>query len=239
MINGILLLDKPLYLTSNRVLQRVKRLFGAKKAGHTGSLDPLATGMLPICFGKATKCAQYLLDSDKYYRVSAKLGVTTRTGDAEGDILKERPIPSFTEASLMEVLSAFTGTISQTPPMYSAIKHQGKPLYLLARKGLVIERKAREVKIHALKLEGWDSEHLHLYVHCSKGTYIRTLVEDIGEVLQCGAHVSALRRLAVAPYQEENMVSLATLEEQHEREGSESLSAYLLPAEVAIPRGLL
>jgi tRNA pseudouridine55 synthase len=233
-IDGILLLDKPLHITSNGALQRVKRLFGAKKAGHTGSLDPLATGMLPLCFGEATKFSQFLLESDKYYRVSAKLGVKTTTGDAEGDITETKPVPHFNQQQLENVFSQFTGSVQQIPPMHSAVKHKGKPLYELARKGLNVERKPRLVKIYLLKLGKYTADTLNLDIHCSKGTYVRTLIEDIGDTLGCGAHVSGLRRLSVTPYQNVPMITLEELEEAHKRFGVEGLNQYLLSAETSV-----
>jgi len=233
-IDGILLLDKPLNITSNGALQRVKRLFSAKKAGHTGSLDPLATGMLPLCFGEATKFSQFLLESDKYYRVSAKLGVKTTTGDAEGQVVATKAVPILDRQKIEQVLTQFTGSIQQTPPMYSAIKHNGKPLYELARQGIEIERKPRTVSIYLLQLGGFDHDTLDLDIHCSKGTYVRTLVEDIGEALGCCAHVSALRRLSVTPYQNASMVTLDELEETHKQFGVNALSQYLLPAETSV-----
>jgi len=233
-IDGILLLDKPLHITSNGALQRVKRLFGAKKAGHTGSLDPLATGMLPLCFGEATKFSQFLLESDKYYRVSAKLGVKTTTGDAEGDITETKPVPHFNQQQLENVFSQFTGSVQQIPPMHSAVKHKGKPLYELARKGLNVERKPRLVKIYLLKLGKYTADTLNLDIHCSKGTYVRTLIEDIGDTLGCGAHVSGLRRLSVPPYQNVPMITLEELEEAHKRFGVEGLNQYLLSAETSV-----
>ncbi len=233
-VNGILLLDKPLNVTSNGALQCVKRLFCAKKAGHTGSLDPLATGMLPLCFGEATKISQFLLESDKYYRVTAKLGIRTTTGDAEGDVIEEHPVGDVTKANLMEMLPNFMGLIEQIPPMYSAIKYQGKPLYKLARQGIEIERQPRNVTIHSLELEEFDTSTFKIFVHCTKGTYIRTLVDDIGLALGCGAHVIELRRTAVAPYQETKMYSLAELEEILNKDGLLALYDCLLPLETSI-----
>ncbi len=233
-VNGIFLLDKPLNMTSNGALQRVKRLFGAKKAGHTGSLDPLATGMLPLCFGDATKFSQYLLESDKYYRVTVKLGIKTTTGDAEGEITVTRPVVNITLARLEEVLAKFTGKNSQIPPMFSAIKYKGQPLYKLARQGLEVERKARDVYIHRLQLIEFHTDTFIFEVHCSKGTYIRTLVEDIGEVLGCGGYVTSLRRVAVAPYQNTKMWTLLELEEAHKTAGMNALMPYLIPIETAV-----
>lgn len=233
-IDGILLLDKPLHLTSNGALQRVKRLFSAQKAGHTGSLDPLATGMLPLCFGEATKFSQFLLESDKHYRVLVKLGIKTTTGDAEGEIIATQPVPHFQEQDIKNVLSQFIGAIQQIPPMYSAIKYKGKPLYELARKGLEVERKPRTVNIYSLQLQESNHETLSLDIHCSKGTYVRTLVEDIGEVLNCGAHVAGLRRLSVSPYQNTAMITLEELEATCQQFGINALNQYLLPAETSV-----
>ncbi len=234
-IDGILLLDKPLTMTSNGALQRIKRLFNAKKAGHTGSLDPLATGMLPICFGEATKVSQFLLDSDKYYQVEVKLGIKTTTGDAEGEAIAIKPVVDITVKRIEEVMQQFMGVIQQIPPMFSAIKHQGKPLYELARKGLEVERKPRAVNIYSLKLGAvTKSDSFHFEVHCSKGTYVRTLVEDMGELLGCGAHVSGLRRSAVSPYQQNKMYTLTELEEMHKQYGFDSLTQCLLPIDTSV-----
>lgn len=233
-INGILLLDKPLNLTSNGALQRVKRLFAARKAGHTGSLDPLATGMLPLCFGEATKFSQFLLESDKYYRVTAKLGEKTTTGDAEGEIIATQPVPRFDQTKIEAILSHFIGSIEQIPPMHSAIKLNGKPLYELARKGIEVERKSRIIKIYLLKLNEMTADTLNLDIHCSKGTYVRTLVEDIGAALGCGAHVATLRRLSVTPYQNAPMITLEKLEETYNQSGYQGLNQYLLPAETSV-----
>lgn len=211
-INGILLLDKPQGITSNQALQTAKRLFAAKKAGHTGSLDPLATGLLPLCFGEATKFSQFLLEADKVYWVSARLGIKTKTGDAEGEIIEERPISSSCFEQLDAVLSTFRGPILQIPPMFSALKFKGKPLYELARQGITVERSAREVTVHALTLLGTTADSIELEIKCTKGTYVRTLIEDIGEALGCGAYVQGLRRLGVGNYNEKGMISLQQLE---------------------------
>ena len=199
-VNGILILDKPAGVTSNFALQKVKRIFGAAKAGHTGSLDPLATGVLPLCFGEATKFSQYLLDSNKRYVVRAKLGVATDTGDFDGKIIEEKPVPELDEADLRKVISDFEGDIEQIPPMFSALKHQGQPLYKLAREGVEVERKPRKVTLFSIVLLSFSDDELELDVSCSKGTYIRTLIEDIGKVLGCGAHVTVLRRTEAGPY---------------------------------------
>ena len=232
-INGILLLDKPVGITSNAALQEVKRLFYAAKAGHTGNLDPLASGMLPICLGEATKLSAFLLDADKVYTGTCKLGVRTSSADAEGEIIETREVPQLNEAQVEEVLARFRGEIEQIPPMHSAIKQNGQPLYKLARQGIEVERQPRKVTIHKLELIRLDGDEIELYVHCSKGTYIRTLVEDIGELLGCGAHLSQLRRTRVGPFLEEGMVSLDTLREEAEQ-GAESLDHYLLPLDSAL-----
>lgn len=235
-VNGILLLDKPYGVSSNAALQTVKRIYAANKAGHTGSLDPLASGMLPICFGEATKFSQYLLEADKRYWVIAKLGAKTTTGDAEGEILEERPVTSAAFNSLETILAKFRGNVSQVPSMYSALKHQGRPLYELARKGIVVERPARTVHIYELTLLNTTSNTLTLEVACSKGTYIRTLVEDIGEALGCGAYVAELRRLSVALYPQTHMITLPQLEKiAHDNPGNYGmLDALLLPLDTSV-----
>ncbi len=233
-VNGILLLDKPAEMTSNGALQRVKRLFNAKKAGHTGSLDPIATGMLPICFGEATKFSQFLLDSDKSYHVVAKLGVQTTTGDTEGEVVEVKPIVGVTDERVTAVMQGFMGDIQQIPPMYSAIKHQGKPLYELARRGIQIERKPRHVHIFDIELLDLTTDELTFRVHCSKGTYIRTLVEDIAAQLGCGAHVVELRRIAVTPYGDARMYTLPALEKIYQEAGLDALDSCLLPVETAV-----
>ncbi len=233
-INGILLLNKATGISSNIALQQIKRLYNANKAGHTGSLDPLATGMLPICLGEATKYAQYLLDADKCYEVTAQLGQVTATGDSEGEILVERDIPADWPAQLERILPSFQGAISQVPPMYSALKHQGKPLYELARQGITVERKERQVTIRQLSLLGQGSASFRLAVKCSKGTYIRTLVQDIGEQLNCGAHVSQLHRCYVAGFGQSTMHSYDELADIQQQQGLESLDHYLLPIDSAL-----
>lgn len=192
-MHGVLLLDKPLGLSSNDALQKAKRLYRAEKAGHTGTLDPLATGLLPLCFGAATKFSQISLDADKSYRATLKLGVTTTTADAEGEVLQQREV-AVTRAGLEAACARFTGSILQTPPMHSALKRDGKPLYEYARAGIEVEREARAVTIHAIDIVSGDHDTWTLDMRCSKGTYIRTLAEDIGELLGCGAHLSGLRR---------------------------------------------
>ena len=214
-VHGVLLLDKPQGMTSNDALQKVKRLFNAKKAGHTGALDPLATGMLPICFGEATKFSQYLLDSDKRYRVIAKLGERTDTSDADGQIISTRSV-NITQSQIDEALTHFRGDILQVPTMFSALKYQGKPLYEYARQGIVIEREARPITIYENQFIQYDStkNELTLEIHCSKGTYIRTIIDDLGELLGCGAHVIYLRRLQVSNYPIDNMITLDELQNE-------------------------
>jgi len=197
-VDGVLLLDKPAGISSNDALQKARRLFSAEKAGHTGTLDPMATGLLPVCFGEATKFSADLLDADKTYEATLCLGVTTTTADAEGEVLETRPV-EVAESDLVAVLPRFTGTIRQVPPMYSALKRDGRPLYELARQGVTVERTAREVTIHQLELLAFSGNSASLRVCCSKGTYIRTLAEDIGAALGCGAHLTALRRTSVGP----------------------------------------
>jgi tRNA pseudouridine55 synthase len=229
-ISGILLLDKPINISSNHILQRVKRYFNAKKAGHTGTLDPLATGMLPICFGSATKFSTYLLSEDKAYSVIAQLGVKTSTGDVEGDVISKCAVPSYSVEYLEQVIAKFIGVIEQIPPMYSALKHEGKPLYEYARKGQTIERKARFITIHDLSMISYDAstQRLELNVSCSKGTYIRTLVEDIAEAMDCVAHVIELRRTRVGRFEPSAMVTIDALEAQLEAD-PKGLDQFLTP----------
>ncbi|MDE2117579.1 MAG: tRNA pseudouridine(55) synthase TruB [Betaproteobacteria bacterium] len=210
-LDGVLLFDKPLTLSSNTALQKVRRLFQAEKAGHTGTLDPLATGLLPVCFGEATKFSNALLDADKTYRALIRLGQTTTTGDAEGEITGTCAV-ALNEPQVREVLRNFVGEIQQLPPMHSAIKHQGKPLYEYIRKGETIERESRRVTIHELVLERIAGDELDITVRCSKGTYIRTLAEDIGKALGCGAHLQGLRRTAIAGFRLEDAYSWPQLE---------------------------
>ena len=232
-VNGILLLDKPLGLSSNKALQRAKYRFQANKAGHTGSLDPLASGMLPLCFGEATKVSAFLLDSDKQYITRAHLGITTSTGDLEGEVSSESVVPDFSEKNILEVLARFTGPIDQIPPMHSALKKDGKPLYKLARKGREVERLARKVTIRSLELMDIEGDMLTLKVDCSKGTYIRTLVEDIGSALGCGAHVNMLHRTEVQPFAGFKVYSLEYLAEQAEK-SMDLLDSCLLPVDLAL-----
>ncbi len=232
-VHGIILLDKPSGISSNAALQQVKRLFNAQKAGHTGSLDPLATGLLPICLGEATKITSYLLDADKKYQGTARLGIRTNTADAEGDILQTRPVPVLSDSTIEMALDSFRGEISQIPPMHSALKLNGKPLYELARQGIEVERKPRNVTIFELKKLGFNKDELELFVHCSKGTYIRTLVEDLGEILECGAHLKLLRRVAAGPFDISQTVSLDKLTALAE-EGFDVLDALLIPMHTAL-----
>lgn len=232
-IDGVLLLDKPIGLTSNQALQRVKRLFDARKAGHTGSLDPLASGLLPICLGQATKVSGFLLNAGKRYQVVARLGQRTDTGDADGQVIEERPVPALDRGLVKRVLARFEGSQTQVPPMYSAIKHQGQRLYKLARQGIEIERQPREIEIHGLELLSLEADALELEVACSKGTYVRTLVEDIARALGTVAHVIVLRRLGVGPYAEGRMYKLEELEALAEQ-GMERLDELLLPVDSAL-----
>lgn len=217
-VDGVLLLDKSSGMTSNDALQKARRLFSAAKAGHTGTLDPLASGLLPLCFGEATKFAADLLDADKAYHAELLLGVTTTTGDAEGEVLESRPVPEIDTEQLEAVLARFRGPIRQVPPMYSALKRDGRPLYELARQGIEVEREARDVVIHSLVVEHFAGAVLHLAVDCSKGTYIRSLAEDIGSTLGCGAHLTGLRRTRVGDLRLEQAVSLEVLQGMAEEE---------------------
>lgn len=228
-IDGVLLLDKPVGLTSNTALQKAKRLFNAAKAGHTGTLDPFATGLLPLCFGEATKFSQFLLDADKVYLARVKLGVRTSSGDLDGEVIARAPV-QVDEAQLRAALSPFTGEIEQVPPMHSALKHQGRPLYEYARQGVEIPRKARRVTVHALDLEGMAGDVCSLRVHCGKGFYVRALADDLGQALGCGAHLIGLRRLAVGAFSIDDAVTLDALEDL----GEGGRDACLRPADVLI-----
>jgi len=233
-INGVVLLDKASGSSSNHVLQQVKRLFGANKAGHTGSLDPLASGLLPICLGQATKVAQFLLDSDKRYFVRAKFGQVSSTGDSEGKIVNFGSTQGIDESSIRAILLKFIGDINQVPPMYSALKRNGTPLYKLARKGIEIERSSRPVTIHEINFLGLEDAVVSLEVSCSKGTYIRTLVEDIGKSLGCGGHVIELRRTGFAHLglsESKTYEQLSKLKEQN----LESLDSVILSADEMLP----
>ena len=231
-IHGVFLLDKPQGMSSNDIMQKVKRIFQANKAGHTGALDPLATGMLPICLGEATKFSQFLLDADKRYLVTAKLGERTDTSDAEGQIVETREVKVKTP-EILTALEQFRGDILQVPTMFSALKHNGKPLYEYARQGITVEREARPITLFELNFIEYNAPYLTLEVHCSKGTYIRTLVDDLGEVLGCGAHVTMLRRTAVADYPTEKMLDWHALQSLAEQQDLALLDALLLPMDTA------
>ena len=212
-VDGLVLLDKPAGVSSNYVLQRIKFIYGAAKAGHTGALDPLATGMLPICLGEATKFSQFLLEADKRYLTTAKLGIRTDSSDADGQVVETKPVESYSVEQIETLLeSHFSGEIEQVPSMFSALKHNGQPLYKLARQGIKVEVKSRRVTIYAIKLLAFRGDEIDLEVHCSKGTYIRSIVEDLGLMLGCGAHVKVLRRLDSGPYKAPMMLTLAEIE---------------------------
>ncbi len=234
-VNGILLLDKPIDISSNGALQRVKHLYNAKKAGHTGSLDPIATGMLPICFGEATKFSQFLLDSNKSYDVIAQLGAQTTTGDSEGEIIATQPIVDITVERVTAVMQKYLGQIEQIPPMFSAIKVKGRPLYELARKGIEIERKPRNITIFSMDIVSITADQIRFHVHCSKGTYIRTLVEDMGRDLGCLGYVIGLRRTRITPYGNAAvMYTLSDLIGIMDRQSFDGLDACLLPVQTAV-----
>lgn len=234
-IHGVFLLDKPQGMSSNDIMQKVKRIFQANKAGHTGALDPLATGMLPICLGEATKFSQFLLDADKRYLVTAKLGERTDTSDAEGQIVETRDVNVKTP-DILTALEQFRGNILQVPTMFSALKYNGKPLYEYARQGITVEREARPITIFELNFIEYNAPYLTLEVHCSKGTYIRTLVDDLGEALGCGAHVAMLRRTAVADYPTEKMLDWHALQSLAEPQDLSLLDALLLPMDTAVAK---
>lgn len=242
LINGVLLIDKPQGISSNDVVQRVKRMYQAQKAGHTGALDPLATGLLPVCLGEATKFSQFLLDSDKGYFVTAKLGERTDTSDADGEIVETKAV-NVTENDIRQALPQFLGPIKQVPSMFSALKHEGKPLYYYARQGITIDRPARDITIYDITWHEFNKDELSLHVSCSKGTYIRSLIDDLGQVLGCGAHVKVLRRTEVAHYQSQQMHTFDALEalldnnEQNDVTQSkkcQALDALLLPMDTSI-----
>lgn len=232
-LTGIILLDKPVGLGSTQALQRVKNLFQARKGGHTGSLDRLASGLLPLCFGEATKISGFLLNADKRYRSTFRLGVVTNTGDAEGEVIERHDAAELNEREILRVLAEFTGPIEQVPPMHSAIKHQGQRLYKLAHQGLTVERQPRSVTIYRLELLGFGDGRLQVEVDCSKGTYIRTLAEDIGKRLGCGGSVETLHRFGAGPFEAKDMISLGELEERAES-GLAALDELLLPIEAAV-----
>lgn len=237
-INGVILLDKHLGCSSNHLLQQVKRLYNANKAGHTGALDPLATGMLPICLGEATKFSQFLLDADKTYEVTAHLGVRTTTSDADGEVVETKPV-DVSEAQLLQAIQQFKGTTEQVPSIYSALKYEGKPYYHYARLGIDIPRKSRPITIFQLELLRFDGVNADLKVRCSKGTYIRSLVDDIGQVLGCGAYVTKLHRTEVANYPADKMLSVEAIEQKLEALTSDEerfamLDELLLPVDAAV-----
>ncbi|MBB6522990.1 tRNA pseudouridine(55) synthase TruB [Pseudoteredinibacter isoporae] len=241
-IDGVLVLHKDGGMTSNDALQKAKRLFFAAKAGHTGALDPLATGVLPLCFGEATKFSQYLLDADKRYRSTFCLGVSTETGDSDGEVRARHSVSGLTEEQIAKALDNFRGDIQQVPSMYSALKHQGQPLYKLARQGIVVEREPRSVTVYELKLLDYRSAErlgeeyaeLDVEVFCSKGTYIRSIAEDLGESLGCGAHVSVLHRMAAGPFEETQAISLEALSEERGEGLAEQLDHHLLRVDAPV-----
>ncbi|MYE23611.1 MAG: tRNA pseudouridine(55) synthase TruB [Gammaproteobacteria bacterium] len=230
-VHGMLALDKPTGITSNEAVQRVKRLFRARKVGHTGSLDPLATGVLPLCLGAATRFSQFLLDSDKRYFTCVRLGIATDSGDADGEVIATASVEGIDRARVDAALEAFRGEFEQVPSMYSAVKHQGQPLYKLARQGIEVEREARPVTVFENRIVDFTGDLLTLDIHCSKGTYVRTIAEELGQALGCGAHVSELRRTQAGPYGEADLVTFEALESAHE-EGR--LDAMLQPVSSAV-----
>ncbi len=238
-INGVILLDKPTGISSNDALQKVKRIYFAEKAGHTGALDPLATGMLPICLGEATKFSQFLLDSDKRYVVKAKLGERTNTSDSDGEVVETREV-NVTREQLEQCVASFKGETDQVPSMFSALKYQGRPLYEYAREGIEVPREARKITVYSIELLRFEGDEIEMEVHCSKGTYIRTITDDLGEMLGCGAHVTYLRRTGVAKYPYEKMVTLEQLnellEQAHRDEVApkELLDPLLMPMDTAV-----
>lgn len=237
-IDGVLLLDKSGGITSNGALQRIKSIFYAAKAGHTGSLDPLATGVLPICFGEATKFSRFLLEADKSYLAKVKLGETTDTGDSDGQQLSRVELESYdlSLTRIKSVLTRFLGPIEQIPSMFSAIKHQGRPLYEWARQGIEIERAPRSVTIYHLELKSYELPFIEIEVKCSKGTYIRTLAEDIGKELGCGAHIQALRRTEAGPFSLDQSYTLEYLQTLYEEKYFEQLNGLLLPVDVLVEK---
>ncbi len=235
-MHGIVVLDKALGGSSNHALQQVKRLFDANKAGHTGALDPLATGVLPLCLGEATKISQFLLDSDKAYRARIKLGVRTDTADSEGEVIATADAGAVTEAQIKNALTQFEGDIEQVPPMYSALKRDGQPLYKLAREGKTVEREPRAITVYSIELTDFDpqSQELEIEVDCSKGTYIRTIADDLGQIIGCGAHIIALRRLKAGAFTLADSQSLEELEAAKQADGFTAIDAMLMPMDKAI-----
>ena len=236
-VNGVLLLNKPIGMTSNKVLQKVRWMFDANRAGHTGALDPLASGVLPLCFGEATKFSQYLLDSDKYYRSTYTLGISSATGDSEGEIISQQDASKITRQQVEDKIKDFQGEIDQVPSMYSALKHNGQPLYKLARQGIEIDRPARQITIFDYQIIDFrpgTNPEVDVEVHCSKGTYIRTLAEDLGAALGCGAHVSALHRFRAGPFDEQQTITLGELEKLKEQCAVEQLDQLLKPVDTPV-----
>ena len=233
-IDGVLVVDKPKGSSSNEAVQRAKRLYRARKVGHTGSLDPLATGVLPLCFGEATKFSQFLLGSDKRYWARIKLGVRTDSGDADGNVVETRPVFGISAQRIEESLVHFRGDIDQVPSMFSAVKHQGQPLYKLARQGIEVAREPRRVTIYSNELKAFEGDELELEIHCSKGTYVRTVAEELGELLGCGAHVIELRRRSAGPYCEADVVTFERLERTLAEGGLDAIDALLLPTASAV-----
>ncbi|GAA5140230.1 tRNA pseudouridine(55) synthase TruB [Thalassotalea piscium] len=233
-INGVLLLDKPYEMSSNHALQQAKRIYFAQKAGHTGALDPLATGMLPICFGEGTKFSQFLLDTDKTYQVTAKLGIRTTTSDADGEVVSEKTV-DVSEQQLNNALETFRGTSKQIPSMYSALKYQGQPLYKYAREGIEVPRESRDITVFRLDLLRFEGDEVDLDIHVSKGTYIRTIIDDLGELLGCGAHVAHLRRSAVGNYPTDKMVTMAQLEKLLEQAKADEIAPSVLLDPLLLP----
>lgn len=235
-MHGIVVLDKALGGSSNYALQQIKRLFDANKAGHTGALDPLATGVLPLCLGEATKVSQFLLDSDKAYRARIKLGVRTDTADSEGEVIATADAGAVTEAQIKSALTQFEGDIEQVPPMYSALKRDGQPLYKLAREGKTVEREPRAITVYSIELTDFDpqSKELEIEVDCSKGTYIRTIADDLGQIIGCGAHIIALRRLKAGAFTLADSQSLEELEAAKQADGFNAIDAMLMPMDKAI-----
>jgi tRNA pseudouridine55 synthase len=233
-IHGILLFDKPQGLSSNQALQRVRRLYNARKAGHTGSLDPLATGLLPICFGEATKIAGYLLGSRKAYEAELRLGATTTTDDSEGEVVSTRPVPALTDAAIETALGPLRGRITQTPPAYSAIKQGGVALYKRARRGEDVQVPTREVEVFRLDLLSHEADRIRLQVECGSGTYVRSIARDLGEHLACGAHLTSLRRTWVDPFRHPSMYGLEQLERELHEHGLAGLDSLMLPLESAL-----
>lgn len=233
-IDGIVVLDKAIGISSNRALQEVKRVFDAQKAGHTGSLDPLATGVLPLCLGEATKVSQFLLDSDKKYRARLKLGVRTDSGDSEGIEIDRQVDFQVTEQQVGDALAAFRGEIEQVPPMHSALKVNGVPLYKMARKGESIEREPRRITVYSIELTAFEEDELELEIACSKGTYIRTIADDLGQALGCGAHIIALRRTQAGAFTEADCVTTEALQEEREQGGLDAIDARLIAMDKAI-----